>query len=92
MSEWKKIDEAPKDGRTLLLGYYNCLGNWRTVRGQWMSESYIQQNWEDPDDVEAGWFETSVEAEDSPNCWPVSPSHYMPMPKPPENETGEVHE
>ncbi|QKQ46788.1 hypothetical protein [Achromobacter denitrificans] len=48
-----------------------------------MSLEYIAEHWEDPDDAEAGWFETAVEADDVPNCWPVSPSHWQPMPTPP---------
>lgn len=80
---WKPIESAPKTGRTLLLGYWNSHGKWRTVRGQWMSAEYIGQEWDEPDGVEAGWFETAVEADDVPNCWPVIPSHWQPMPEPP---------
>ncbi|SIT25264.1 hypothetical protein [Achromobacter sp. MFA1 R4] len=80
---WLDIASAPKTGRTLLLGYWNSHGKWRTVRGQWMSAEYIGREWEDPDGVEAGWFETAVEADDEPNCWPVNPSHWQPMPVPP---------
>lgn len=82
-TEWKPIASAPQTGRTLLLGYWNSHGKWRTVRGRWMSLEYIAEHWEDPDDAEAGWFETAVEADDAPNCWPVSPSHWQPMPAPP---------
>ncbi len=81
--QWKPIESAPQTGRTLLLGYWNSHGKWRTVRGQWMSAEYIGREWEDPDGVEAGWFETAVEADDEPNCWPVNPSHWQPMPVPP---------
>lgn len=80
---WLDIATAPKTGRTLLLGYWNLLGKWRTVRGQWMSAEYIGQEWEEPDDVEAGWFEIAVEADDMPNCWRVTPSHWMPLPAAP---------
>lgn len=82
-NEWKPIDSAPKTGRTLLLGYWNSHGKWRTVRGQWMSAEYIAQEWEEQADAEPGWFETAVEADDIPNCWPVSPSHWQRMPAPP---------
>src|SRR5471032_3735 len=34
---WQLIESAPKDGRTLLIGYFNKLGNWRTMRGRWYS-------------------------------------------------------
>jgi hypothetical protein len=82
-TEWKPIASAPKTGRTLLLGYWNSHGKWRTVRGQWMSLEYIAEHWEDPDEAEAGWFETAVDADDAPNCWAVTPSHWQPMPEPP---------
>ncbi|KXJ63099.1 hypothetical protein AXY46_03530 [Achromobacter xylosoxidans] len=81
--QWKPIESAPKTGRTLLLGYWNSLGKWRTVRGQWMSAECIASSWEEPDDIEAGWFETAVEAEDVPNCWPIDPTHWMPLPDAP---------
>jgi hypothetical protein len=82
-SEWQPIETAPKTGRTLLLGYPNSLGKWRTVRGQWMTQEYIDQNWEDPDEAEAGWYETSVEADDAPSCWPITPTYWQPLPTPP---------
>lgn len=81
--QWQGIETAPKDGRTLLLGDFNSRGKWRTVRGQWMSEDYIAEYGEDPDDVDPGWFETSAEADDAPNCWRIEPSHYQPLPLPP---------
>lgn len=80
---WQPIEAAPKDGRTLLLGYPNRAGKWRTVRGQWMSADYIAEYWEDPDLGGPGWFETSEEADDVPNCWPISPTHWMPLPAAP---------
>lgn len=89
VGEWQPIETAPKTGRTLLLGYPNILRKWRTTRGQWMSEAYIAEYWEEPDDAEAGWYETSVEAEDIPSCWPVTPTHWMPLPAAPASSTGD---
>lgn len=80
---WLPIESAPKTGRTLLLGSWNSHGKWRTVRGQWMSAEYIAEHWEEPDDVEEGWFETAVEAEEAPNCWRITPSHWQPLPAAP---------
>lgn len=77
---WQPIEGAPQDGRTMLLGYPNRAGKWRTVRGQWMSADYIADNWEDPDSGEPGWYETAEEAEDIPNCWPIRPTHFMALP------------
>lgn len=82
--EWLPIESAPKTGRTLLLGYKNKLGNWRTVRGQWVSENYIKNYWDDPDSAKPGWFEMPVEADETPNCWRIDPTHWMPLPTPPQ--------
>jgi hypothetical protein len=81
-TDWQSIETAPKDGRTLLLGCFNKLGNWRTMRGQWFSEAAIAEDWEEPDDAEEGWYETAVEP-DVPNCWRVAPTHWMPLPAAP---------
>lgn len=80
---WQPIATAPKDGRTLLLGYFNSHGKWRTMRGQWMSADYIAENWEEPDNGVEGWHETSVEADETPNCWYTEPTHWMPLPAAP---------
>lgn len=81
---WQPIETAPKDGRTLLLGYFNLSGKWRTLRGQWYSDDLIAMDWEDPDEGEAGWYETAVEADEPPNLWKTTPTHWMPLPDPPE--------
>ena len=81
---WLPIDTAPQDGRTILLGRYNELGKWRTMRGQWMSQECIDETWEDPEAGEPGWFETSVENDELPNCWATNPTHWQPLPAPPE--------
>ncbi len=82
---WLPIESAPKD-KTILLGYRNTHGNWRTLRGEWFSREEIDEFWEDPDGVEPGWFETSVEADDVPNVWRTEPTHWMPLPQPPKEQ------
>lgn len=82
MAGWKPIAEAPKTGHTLLLGYFNSANKWRTTRGQWMSQDYIDEYAEDPDFMEPGWHETTVEDDDG-KCWPIEPTHWMPLPAPP---------
>lgn len=87
---WQPIKSAPKNGRTLLLGRFNKLGNWRTMRGQWFTQSVIDDEWEDPDGFEEGWYETAVEP-DVPNCWFITPTHWMPLPAAPSTQPGEQH-
>lgn len=82
-AEWQDISTAPKDGRTLLLGYFNSAGNWRTLRGRWVSEDYISAFWKEPENGEPGWYECAVEADNEPNCWATDPTHWMPLPSPP---------
>ena len=80
---WMPIETAPKDGRSMLLGYPNRAGKWRTVRGQWFSDAEIAETWEE--EGAEGWYETSVECEDLPNCWSIEPTHWMPLPTPPKD-------
>lgn len=83
---WQPIATAPRD-KTVLLGYRNSHGHWRTLRGEWFSLEEIYDHWEDPEGVDAGWFEMSVEADDVPNVWRTNPTHWMPLPAAPLNTT-----
>jgi hypothetical protein len=84
MAKWQPIETAPKDGRTLLLGYFNSGGNWRTLRGEWFTEGSMDE-WDGDDGANPeGWYETSVENDDPPNCWATEPTHWMPLPDPPD--------
>ena len=79
---WQPIETAPKN-KTILIGYRNTHGHWRTLRGEWFSVEEINEMWEDPEGVEPGWFETSVEADDVPNVWRTDPTHWRPLPAAP---------
>lgn len=81
--QWQPIETAPKDGRTVLLGMYNSHGNWRTLRGQYFTREVIDSDWENAEDCDEGWYETSVECNDDVNCWEANPTHWMPLPSPP---------
>ena len=80
--EWQKIETAPKDGWTLLLGYFNSANKWRTTRGQWVGQDYIDEYTEEPERMEPGWHETTVEDDDG-KCWPIDPTHWQPLPASP---------
>lgn len=80
---WLGIESAPKDGTAVLLGYFNSFGKWRTLRGRYVPQSEIDHEWEEGDALLEGWYETSVEAEDVPNHWETSPTHWTPLPAPP---------
>lgn len=69
MSKWKPIKTAPKDGTTII-GWTKDWGEPMLI--QWVC---IQQ-WNDPKDV-FGW------AEESDWSTSVTPTHWMPLPKPP---------
>ena len=86
VERWRPIETAPRD-KTVLLGYRNSHGHWRTLRGEWFSLEEIYDHWEDPEGVDAGWFEMSVEADDVPNVWRTNPTHWMPLPAAPLNTT-----
>lgn len=83
MSGWQPIETAPVDGRTLLLGYMNRNGKWRTMRGQYMDDDYINDHWDELENGTPGWYETTVECDEVPNCWRTDPTHWMPLPYPP---------
>lgn len=80
---WQPISEAPQTGRPLLLGYWNKRGKWRTVRGEYFSAERIADEWEEPDDVEPGWFEVPENADDVTPCYRIEPSHFQPLPAAP---------
>lgn len=82
---WLPIDEkAPRDGCTVLLGFRNELGRWRTVRGQWFAEGELDE-WNDGDsESPAGWYEVAETPDDPPNCWQISPTNWQHLPPPPD--------
>lgn len=79
---WQPIETAPKEW-ILLLGYFNESGKWRTVRGEWFCQEEIDDQWEFPENGSPGWYETCVNADEPPNCWPIEPTHWMPLPAAP---------
>jgi hypothetical protein len=82
--EWQPIETAPRD-KQLLLGFRNSMGNWRTVKGRYYTQETIEMDWEEGDSCPEGWYETSTISDDIPNCWFFDPTHWMPLPQPPES-------
>lgn len=80
---WQPIETAPKNGRLMLLGYINSCGKWRTTRGQWINQEYIDEYAEDPESMSPGWYETTIEDDDG-KCWPIEPTRWQPLPPPPQ--------
>lgn len=78
-SGWRTIESANK-APTLLLGYRNEHGKWRTTRGCWFTKEQIVDTWED-DEMPEGWYETPVEGE---TCYPINPTHWQPLPSAPD--------
>lgn len=78
--EWQPIETASKN-RTLLLGYKNSLGKWRTTRGCWFTKELLEETLDDCDGMPEGWYETPSEGEE---CYYIEPTHWMPLPKPPQ--------
>ena len=83
---WMPIESAPKDGRPLLLGLFNSHGKWRTMRGEWITQEYIDEYWEEPENAEPGWHESAVESE---VCWAITPTHWQPLPAAPKPQPTE---
>lgn len=74
---WQPIETAPRDGVFILLGYAGS----HTSEGRWVGDP-SRNHW-----GETGWFETD---EDVLCEHPSEPTHWMPIPQPPELPRYEV--
>lgn len=70
MTDWQPIETAPKDGRMLLLV-------WRDKQQQGLP-MVLEGYWYAASDGEAFWWSPGQVS------WKLEPTHWMPLPKPPE--------
>ena len=69
-AEWQPIETAPKDGTFIILGYAGS----HVSEGRWVSDP-SRNHWR-----ETGWFDTDADV----LCdHPGRPTHWMPLPEPP---------
>ena len=100
MSEWQPIETAPSE-RNVLAFYKNDLGNGRTVKAvryeQFQreydhdSDELIADYSEDRDAYfwPAGWYEVIENWDDYAHLAMPRPTHWMPLPAPPQNKPGQ---
>ena len=76
--QWQPIETAPR-GRALLLGYWNALGNWRTVMGSYYCEGELESETDDSGFAPAGWYE-ATQAYEYLACLDEEPTHWQSLP------------
>jgi len=84
--KWRPISEAPR-GRKVIAGYHNALGNWRTIMAMYYPPRTLELE-DDMDDTDEGfapegWYELCENA-DTIRLTEEEPTHWMPLPEPPE--------
>jgi len=86
MNEWIPIETAPK-GRKVIVGYPNCLGNWRTIIARYYPAGTLEleDGFGDLDYdgyAPEGWYE-ETETHETIRRTDEEPTHWMPLPEPP---------
>ncbi len=79
--EWRPIETAPK-GRKLIVGYRNCMGNWRTVMACYYPPDTLDSEDTKSEFADEGWYEES-ETHEKIMRTDEEPSHWMPLPDEP---------
>jgi len=88
---WQPIESAPK-GRKLIVGYFNDLGNWRSVMGCYYKKGTLDANHDYIDGDEdghapEGWYEEAEAYSEALLRTEKPPTHWMPLPVPPGSAT-----
>lgn len=84
--DWLPIETAPKDGRQIVTGYRNERGKWHVCLARYHAADTLLAG-EDDDELsnEEGWYAASAE-EWEETTYLLSPTHWLPLPPPPERE------
>lgn len=83
MTEWKTIDSAPRDATAVLvmrdIWPGTASGRAETCNGH---NTYVAEWWEGEDGGKGAWV-CYMDQVSNPHC-PIEPTHWMPLPKPPQ--------
>jgi len=99
-SEWIPVSERmPPSGALVLVAYRNDRGEWRRIRAQWVAAKSVEAS----DESEIGEYDEATDTYYDPEGWyerinnwddysgvmvhDGTPSHWMPLPPPPEEAT-----
>lgn len=88
-SQWLPIETAPKE-RKLIVGLRTSLGMWRTALATYYGPESLFSEEED-EYVPEGWYEYVYSVEEQPRL-AGQPTHWMPLPPPPEREAQQAGE
>lgn len=80
---WQPIETAPKDGRKVLV--YVKGDSLYPTAASFKSREYWQSNYDDPEYMEEGWYWAFGYPSDF-HEEVIEPTHWMPLPQPPEAE------
>lgn len=89
MSEWRDIASAPRDGTPLLLYCHGGIDIDPFYRPKGMSSDIVVGLWEvDADCPDGGRWSSDVGDIGEQLSPPINPTHWMPLPSPPETDNG----
>lgn len=81
MTEWQPIETAPKDGTEVLVWCSKCA--LVPIAMSYSSAAYFELEYGDPEYMEEGWYMSWSYPVDPPEVtW--QPTHWMPLPPPPQ--------
>jgi len=78
---WLPIESAPK-GRKLIVGYFNPLGNWRSVMGCYYLDGTLESETDESGFAPEGWYE-ETQAYEYLMPMDQEPTYYRLLPPPP---------